>query len=819
MTTVTKGKIFRDDLDLYDGVTTTSSRPDSTGGTVTSNKINSIVDILTVYGNGTDRNRTTLVNSINAIGTNNATIELAPGQWTIDDDVTIPSNITVNVPSGALINVATGKNLTINGVLNTGIYQIANGVGAITPVLEFQWKRFPGTPTQTSATTFTLEGDQTSLFYPNSESGVRVKLVMGGTTLYGAIDNAVYATFTTLTVVLDSGSLTAALSEVHTGTSSIVGKEISSASVSCLPTWANAVNADARTLFMERPTTTLFGCIQDGVTVNTTALQNMIDSGVRTIYQPGGDLVTGPITLPEATISFIGESDPRSANRSRILYDPAGDANSAVFTLSVSSAGNRNLFQKIDVDTNDRAKYGFYLASGNIFHAIKNMTFETVFVMNLKSGAVGWQIGDETNTGLDTDAWNYKFSNCHTRGSAGSIGWVVDAQNAYNIAWENCSNGRKDGSNLMLTGIKTIRGSGFRIFNYFGDKLQSTGSPWIIDHNSGSMSINGMNTEDYRCIKARPIGRDEDRLIGLDIQINDATGDNEIVIDTTIITSLRDCSLKTTGGGDNRIIKSTNQIFTENVDLGSAGEYELTGEPRRNVVEGIRVGTLETLVPNSIYNFWVTTGADQPPINWGLNKGTGAGTIQQSTSNNSQGLYSVDINCTTANTGDVFGILMSREIPISGYSGTAMNLVAIATRTATESMEVECLVDSVNVMTGGSTVFEQESSGGKIMAWGRVNVPADSDKINATSIKVGLPSGSTGRIYVDCVALIPVDFTQYIPALFHHVQNLQHNELRDGHMVNNMHMFGYTVWFDNTGAMRRVLGNRSTDTDGTVIGP
>ena len=75
-----------------------------------------------------------------------------------------------------------------------------------------QWVTGPA-PTYVSATSFTLVGDQTSTFHV----GRRLKLTDSGGTDYGVITVSAYTTLTTITVVLDSGSLDSGLSAVSYG--------------------------------------------------------------------------------------------------------------------------------------------------------------------------------------------------------------------------------------------------------------------------------------------------------------------------------------------------------------------------------------------------------------------------------------------------------------------------------------------------------------------------------------------------------------------------------------------------------------------------
>ena len=75
-----------------------------------------------------------------------------------------------------------------------------------------QWVTSGLTPTYVSATSFTLVGDQTTAFHV----GRRLKFT-DSTTLYGRITVSAYTSLTTVTVVLDTGSLSASLSAVDYG--------------------------------------------------------------------------------------------------------------------------------------------------------------------------------------------------------------------------------------------------------------------------------------------------------------------------------------------------------------------------------------------------------------------------------------------------------------------------------------------------------------------------------------------------------------------------------------------------------------------------
>lgn len=115
MTSVIKDKIIRSDLVHWDGLSSTYTKKDSTGGTITGLKLGVEVDVLQVYGGGTNYTKSTIQKAVDAIGSNGVTLVFQPGTWTIDADLTIGSNFVSRVPAGCTFSVSSGKTLTFSG--------------------------------------------------------------------------------------------------------------------------------------------------------------------------------------------------------------------------------------------------------------------------------------------------------------------------------------------------------------------------------------------------------------------------------------------------------------------------------------------------------------------------------------------------------------------------------------------------------------------------------------------------------------------------------------------------------------------------------
>ena len=115
MGTIQRAKINRADLALWDGGTKTTTRPDATGGTVTKLTVGEEVDVLQVFGAGENRTHAVLANAVQRIGTSIVRFLIGTGTWTIDNDLTIPSNISCHIAAGCSFTVTSGKILTFNG--------------------------------------------------------------------------------------------------------------------------------------------------------------------------------------------------------------------------------------------------------------------------------------------------------------------------------------------------------------------------------------------------------------------------------------------------------------------------------------------------------------------------------------------------------------------------------------------------------------------------------------------------------------------------------------------------------------------------------
>jgi hypothetical protein len=538
--------------------------------------------------------------------------------------------------------------------------------------------------------------------------------------------------------------------------------------VSYTPAGTGAVATTVQDKLRESVSVKDFGAVGDGVADDTAAIQAAIYAttpsvavnGYGSLYVPSGTYrVTDTLQMGNGTIKIFG--DPQG---STILYDKPS-AFGPVINLSTFSSGYGTVFEDLIIDTNQKATYGFYFASVGVFQAIKNMQFRNVYVTGLTSGSVGWQLGDQTNTGLDTDAWNWNFYSSHARGYAGSIGWVIDANNAYNIGWYQCSAGRSGVGNEILSWIKTIRGSGYRIYNFFGDLLQSTGTPWGIDHGGGSLSIFGLSSEDHRILKARSAGQADSMVYMVDISSNDDTTPGGVTIDSQVNTEVRNAVLGNTTYP--REIICSGDFTGNNVAIGGTGKYTLS-TPRRNVLEGTQLGTWQSPLGNSLFELWRGQATNDAPLGWAINPDGGGLTISGVTAFAVTGKYSVDIVVSTAATAGVAnrvaGVAMLDTLDVSPYRGSRISFYAIGHRQAAEQVQIDFKVDgALTGVIGGANSINETAGSGLFFCYGYADIGLSA--LSAT-FKVGLQVGTTGRIWLDSVGVFPADWSGFVPALY-----------------------------------------------------
>lgn len=184
-----------------------------------------------------------------------------------------------------------------------------------------QWSDSGVTPTYVSATSFTLVGDQTTAFH----AGRRVKTANSGGTRYGRITAASYsAPNTTVTVLLDSGSLDAGLSAVSLG----------------VATWANpSIPFDGLALIVAK---TASGAADISFTEFNSSLYSAYLFVIESL-QPATDGTTLGVTLSsDGGATYISTSVYQSYRVDRVRGSASADNSGTAALATISTAiGNQ----------------------------------------------------------------------------------------------------------------------------------------------------------------------------------------------------------------------------------------------------------------------------------------------------------------------------------------------------------------------------------------------------------------------------------------------------------------------------------------------
>ena len=178
-----------------------------------------------------------------------------------------------------------------------------------------QWVLYGNEPTYISATSFSVEGDQTPIF----QALRRLKSANTGGTIYSSIVSAVYgAGITTVTVTNDSGTLDSGLSAVSYGLLSTDNPSIpETAGAKALRTLAGA------------------GVVLDRAYAEYTANANL------TAVIPGDDTI--PQNTEGTQIISVAFTPKSATSRLRLRF-------SGVFALSAIASGNVALFSSASAD-------------------------------------------------------------------------------------------------------------------------------------------------------------------------------------------------------------------------------------------------------------------------------------------------------------------------------------------------------------------------------------------------------------------------------------------------------------------------------------
>ena len=361
------------------------------------------------------------------------------------------------------------------------------------------WVLFSGTPTQTSATTFTVTGDQTATF----TVGSRLKFD-DSSTLYGIITASAYTTLTTVTVNLDSGSLSGSLSAVYTGISTTVGQEISSDTVSYNIRKTNTKNASAYEKFSERVSALDFMTAAQKADVKagtasvdvTTPLLNAIASGEPIWLPEGGYLVDGELdTFTGNDIVFSGQSMERT------FIQATSNVTGAIIDINVGGAErySRGLignFKILGAKTGSNPNWydDTYFSSHGIrvSHVVNGMVIERVRVLRTNTAGIEF-------TGFGT--WFNTIREAYIEKCKGS--GIYLKQNANGVQLESCR------SYLCTTGVRIedslgVNLSGCAIEDTKDDGLRMTGQSvvaiqgaWFEDHGmvdttKGAIHVSGV---------------------------------------------------------------------------------------------------------------------------------------------------------------------------------------------------------------------------------------------------------------------------------------------------------------------------------------
>ncbi len=207
------------------------------------------------------------------------------------------------------------------------------GVSSSTPTQD-EWVLQSTVPTYISATQFSVPGDQTATF----TVGRRVRAVCTGGVRYGYISVSAFTTLTTVTLVIDSGSLDSGLSAVSVGLLSSVNSSmpwLKSSSTGLTAQGTMELAANASTALQAVPKQQL----DSSVSAETAARTAAISAAVAPATLAPTLLVAGtPVALSGSGVQMGGI--PSWAKRVTVLFENVALSGSDALVLELGTASS-----------------------------------------------------------------------------------------------------------------------------------------------------------------------------------------------------------------------------------------------------------------------------------------------------------------------------------------------------------------------------------------------------------------------------------------------------------------------------------------------
>lgn len=113
--TVSKGYVYKEDFDLYDGVNLTGNRKTSTGGSQSLNRMDwAGIDVYQIYGDKYGKTGAAIAAAAGAVGTDTRVLFLNDGNWELSANVSLGSNIFLRVSQGTRFTRAASETITLH---------------------------------------------------------------------------------------------------------------------------------------------------------------------------------------------------------------------------------------------------------------------------------------------------------------------------------------------------------------------------------------------------------------------------------------------------------------------------------------------------------------------------------------------------------------------------------------------------------------------------------------------------------------------------------------------------------------------------------
>lgn len=519
-----------------------------------------------------------------------------------------------------------------------------------------------------------------------------------------------------------------------------------------------------------------FGAVGDGVTDDTAAIQAAIDAAgdKEVVFPTLGTTAVYAIT-DELVLSSSNAWQRWRALGGRVVIKWIGAVNSAKSMVRVTASVTNSIagfgMENISLQADAKAGYCLILEgenppTGQVGNSIfKGCHFGTATVIATLIGTIETSLPP----GIDADASHIYFEMCQWYNSPICV--QINASNAYTITFNKPIFGENGGysvSGVVNQYVRILIAGQINLnapeFNRMG---KTAADIYCIYSEAGGVSIRDVYMEESRLLYCDSNAHSfNNHVLVENVYVNDGntpvTTDAYAIYNVNMYLTVRNATFRPIGDYK-RHIYSAGRIDVSNVDLGVASLIldPTSTNTALSIIDGRVVGATQALNANYNFSQWDRingAGVDDNCQAWAKSVGTsGVAVVKRSTDYEQIGAYTAHVDCTTASTTFLSGVIATCEATV-GETGwvTAIMFGRVSdTASVTPSLSINGGTGHVGGMT--STFFDIGGDANYFVASREANLSGLAP--TTFTIRGGISANQTGEMWIGSIVVIPGKFS------------------------------------------------------------